>query len=344
LKKILLISLLISSFSFSQKKPRKAKKDTTRLISKEIQNFKNAAGISLDEVIVIEDSLISVSINRNGNEYIFNPKEFDDFQIDSIRQSLQWQKIGLNEYGINTKAFNLIEGIRRRLTGVQIADPSTGLIRLRSSASINNSKTIPAFVVDNQIYVIPDELVEDAIQRGVPLWSLYPPVQLDDIIDVEVLRSLAETTKYGLLGNAGVIKITTKNSRKPNKIKYRKKSTESKPTYFDSPFLISPIFPGCEKSNNKKECFNKSIDNYMKLNIKYPYKINEKIISRVYVQIYIDKFGNISKYKARISEGEEAFAEEALRVVKKLPKFIPAKFDNKNIGVYYSFLTLFKPE
>ena len=145
--------------------------------------------INLDEVIVIEDSLVSITIKSKGNEYIFNPKEYSDFEIDSIRQSIRWQKMGLNKYGINTKAFNLIAAIRNRLTGVQIASPSTGIIRLRSSNSINNSKTIPAFVVDDQLFVIPDEIVKDAIQKGIPLWSFYPNIPLDDIVDVEVLRS-----------------------------------------------------------------------------------------------------------------------------------------------------------
>ncbi|MBN09805.1 MAG: hypothetical protein CMC79_05510 [Flavobacteriaceae bacterium] len=212
MKRYLFILLLLPLLSFSQSIEDKPKKDSLKITINDIESFKNAAGINLDEVIVRDDSLISVLIKRNGKEYIFNPKEYDDLQVDSIRKSLQWQKMGLNEYGIATKAFNLIEGIRRRLTGIQIADPSTGLIRLRVPGSINNAQVIPAFIIDGQVFIIPNRIVQDAIQKGIPLWSYYPPILLDDIIDVQVLSSLAETTKYGLFGSAGVIKITTKNS------------------------------------------------------------------------------------------------------------------------------------
>ena len=344
MKNILFFIIFISSISFSQTIKKEIQRDSQKIKNKEVENFKNLARINLDEVIVIEDSLVSISIESKGNEYIFNPKEYSDFEIDSISQSIRWQKMGLNKYGINTKAFNLIAAIRSRLTGVQIASPSTGIIRLRSSNSINNSKTIPAFVVDDQLFVIPDEIVQDAIQKSIPLWSFYPNIPLDDIVDVEVLRSLAQTNKYGLLGNAGIIKITTKNARKRKNIKSRKIVSNTNSLFFDSPELIAPIFPGCENSKNKKKCFKIELDNFIHSNIRYPSNFNQKTISRVYVRIYIDKYGNISKYKARTTLGQEVFAKEALRVVKTLPKFKPANLYDKNQGVYYSFLTLFKNE
>ena len=211
MKRFFIIILLIPSVSFSQSIFEKSKKDSLKINLEDIEYFKNALGISLDEVIVRDDSLISILIERNGKEYVFNPKEYDDFQIDSIRKSLKWQKMGLNEYGINTKAFNLIEGIRKRLTGIQIADPVTGLIRLRVTGSITNSQVMPAFIIDGQIFIIPNQITRNAIEKGIPLWSYYPPIQLDDIIDVQVLSSLAETSKYGVFGSMGAIKITTKN-------------------------------------------------------------------------------------------------------------------------------------
>ena len=44
--------------------------------------------------------------------------------------------------------------------------------------------------------------------------ELLSPVAYDDNVDVKVLNSLAETVRYGQLGNAGVIVITTKNAKK----------------------------------------------------------------------------------------------------------------------------------
>lgn len=171
-------------------------------------------GIALDEVILVEDAIITIVLKSNGKTYTFNPDSYDAMQLDSLRQSIRWQNKGLNAYGINTVATNLVEGIKERLQGIRLFNRATGVIGFRVSLHTVEENNIPAFVVDGQLFQIPEQAVTDAYQRGIPLWSHYPPVPLDQIIDVEVLSSLAATTRYGPFNQAGVIRITTINASK----------------------------------------------------------------------------------------------------------------------------------
>ncbi len=310
------------------------------------QKKDSLTGISLREVIVTEDSIISVGIEKMGVETIFKAQELKGFELDSLQKSLRWQKMGLNAYGINTGAFNLIDAIKYRLPGVQRMNPATGLVQLRVASSINNTRSIPLFVVDGQQFEIPAQAVQDAQQRGIPLWNFYPPIAYDDIVDVQVLNSLAETVRYGQLGNAGVIVITTKNAKKKKEIQGRTvisgRSTSDAP-FFDNPEIEGPVFPGCAAGNDNKACFKASIQKFVEQRIQLPEGKKITADVRVYLQIYIDAYGNLSDYRARTTAGMELLAKEALRVVKTLPKMQPAIKDGKFIGIPYSFLVTFSP-
>ena len=81
--------------------------------------------------------------------------------------------MGLNAYGVNTGAFNLIDAIKYRLSGVQ------RIILLQAWCSFvcqfyKQHQDIPLFVVDGQPFEIPAQAVQDAQQRGIPLWNFYP--------------------------------------------------------------------------------------------------------------------------------------------------------------------------
>ena len=312
------------------------------------QTKDSLVGVVLDEVVLLEDSLLSVEIEKDGAKVIFNPKEYAPFEIDSIRESIRWQKMGLNKFGIKTNALNLIDAIQRRIGGAQRVNPATGFIQLRSSNSLNNSKTIPLFIVDGQIYEIPDQAVLDAQDRGIPLWSFYPPVPFDDIVDVEVLNSLAETVRYGLQGNAGVIKITTKNYKKRKQIKSRlvkkdsSKPNPETPIFLENTEVVAPVFPGCEKAQDSKNCFKESVKEYVESKLAFPEGYSTKIGVRVLLQIYIDAFGNLTDYRARTTEGMEVFAKQAIKVLKTLPKMQPATRMDERVGVPFSFMVEFK--
>lgn len=108
-------------------------------------------------------------------------------------QSAQTNEKGfknLNEFGINVFAPNLVEAIRFHLRGSGARITGDQVI-LRQTMSIQYMKDAPLWVVDGVIF------------------EQEPFVNFNTIRDVRILKSAAETNRYGSLGNAGVIEIVT---------------------------------------------------------------------------------------------------------------------------------------
>ena len=74
---------------------------------------------------------------------------------------------------------------------------------------------------------------------------------------------------------------------------------------------------------------------YFRKNIKYPQKAKELgIQGTAYIGLTVDRDGNISNTKIIKGFDSECDAE-ALKVVKKIPKFIPAKVNGENVSVNF---------
>ena len=107
----------------------------------------------------------------------------------------------------------------------------------------------------------------------------------------------------------------------------------------------SPIFPGCKPSkkgdvNKRKEedvkCLNEGIMKHVRKNFRYP-KISKEmgIQEKIYVKFVIDKTGSITNVK--IVRGEDKYLkEEAIRLVKSLPKMTPAHQRGEPVSVKYT--------
>ena len=110
------------------------------------------------------------------------------------RQKTRYQKRGLNSWGINENAPNLVMAIREHLGSARI-DTQRGLVIIRQSESMKNSQSYPLWIVDGQQFN-------------------FPPnnIALQNIREVKVYESLAETNKWGQLGRAGVVEIITLNA------------------------------------------------------------------------------------------------------------------------------------
>ncbi|MGA0430811.1 MAG: hypothetical protein ACO3M9_02390 [Flavobacteriaceae bacterium] len=96
----------------------------------------------------------------------------------------------LNEYGINVFAPSLVEAIRFHLRGSGARIENDRVI-IRKTMSIQYMREQPLWVLDGIIY------------------DKEPFVNFNTIRKVRVLRSSAETNRYGSQGNAGVIEIVT---------------------------------------------------------------------------------------------------------------------------------------
>ena len=115
-------------------------------------------------------------------------------------------------------------------------------------------------------------------------------------------------------------------------------------TDIDVPFAVIdevPIFPGCEDAENKRTCFQKSIQKHISKNFKYPLAAQEKgIQGRVSMMFTIAKDGSIENIRYR---GPDPLLEqEAKRIISKLPKMVPGKLNGEVVNVPFSIPITFK--
>ena len=117
----------------------------------------------------------------------------------------------------------------------------------------------------------------------------------------------------------------------------------------DVPFAIIedvPVFPGCKGSKAQlKECLQEKITQHV--NRKFNSELASDLglapgVKRIFVMFKIDKTGNITDVMARAPH--KRLQEEAIRVVKSLPKMIPGKQRGRAVGVKYSLPIAFKVE
>lgn len=105
-----------------------------------------------------------------------------------------------------------------------------------------------------------------------------------------------------------------------------------------------PVFPGCEDvSKAERElCFQQKIGQHLASVFKYPEiaKANG-VQGRVFVQFVIDKSGKITD--PRVVRGVDKYLdEEALRMVRTLPKTVPAKQRGKPVKMAFTVPIVFK--
>ena len=93
-----------------------------------------------------------------------------------------------------------------------------------------------------------------------------------------------------------------------------------------------PLFPGGEVALVK----------YLDSHIQYPPEAkNNNIQGRVVVQFVVDKTGNVGEVKVVRSVAKD-LDKEAVRIVKSLPKFTPARQNGQAVAVWYTLPVTFK--
>lgn len=106
----------------------------------------------------------------------------------------------------------------------------------------------------------------------------------------------------------------------------------------DVPFALIqqvPIYPGCENAKDKKKCMSEKITKHV--NKKFDTGLGSELglsgRNRVSVQFKIDKNGDIVNVRAR--GPHPRLEQEAVRVVKSLPKMTPGEQRGQKVGVLY---------
>ncbi|HPF12236.1 MAG TPA: energy transducer TonB [Flavobacteriaceae bacterium] len=118
----------------------------------------------------------------------------------------------------------------------------------------------------------------------------------------------------------------------------------------DVPFAVIedvPIYPGCEgESNNtaRKSCMEQKVMQFVqnKFNTELANDLGLEGRQRISVQFKIDKNGNVVDVRARAPHPK--LEEEAIKIIKSLPKMVPGKQRGKPVGVLYALPILFKVE
>ncbi len=108
-----------------------------------------------------------------------------------------------------------------------------------------------------------------------------------------------------------------------------------------------PLFNSCKKveKSARMDCFNEKMVAHISKHFSYPSTaIQESIQGEVWVRFIIDKNGEIKNIKTLGPKNAEVLNKEAIRVVSKLPQFIPAKKDGGRISVKYGFPISFSLE
>ena len=86
---------------------------------------------------------------------------------------------------------------------------------------------------------------------------------------------------------------------------------------------------------------NKKLIEYLRENIKYPEQaLAKSIVGRVFVKFTIKKDGSIDDIKV-IRSADPLLDEEAIRVVKNMPNWIPAQMRGKDVSSTYTLPILF---
>lgn len=102
-----------------------------------------------------------------------------------------------------------------------------------------------------------------------------------------------------------------------------------------------PIFPGCEKNEDKRACFNEKIKTHVRKNFRYPEIAQEMgIQGKVYIRFVIQKDGSIGNLQLR--GPDENLKAEASRIVDKLPKMTPGKQRGTAVRVPFNLPLTFK--
>jgi protein TonB len=201
-------------------------------------------------------------------------------------------------------------------------------------------KTYDTTLTEADILMLNEQLEEDIPITNIEITPPPPPPKsvvtqaiqvVEDVVDIE--ETVVESTE---IGQDDIIEAV---------VEVEDVSVEEVEEDIEVPFAVIeriPVFPGCKGNNEQlKACFQQKMNEHLQKNFKYPEVAEELgITGRVFVFFLIDKNGNITKIKSR--GPDKSLETEAERIISILPKMIPGKQRDRNVGVPYSIPINFK--
>ena len=203
-------------------------------------------------------------------------------------------------------------------------------------------KTYDRSDLDSGLVDVGDELDEEIpiTQQITPPPPPPPPPPAPEIIEVvedeeEVEETIIESTETSQ--NEEIVEVEEIEEAVEEEIA-------------DVPFAVIenvPVYPGCESAGNnaaKKKCMSDKINKFVnkKFDTELANELGLEGRQRISVQFKIDKNGNITNVRARAPHPR--LEQEAVKVVKSLPKMTPGRQRGQAVGVLYALPILFQVE
>ncbi|SHG41333.1 energy transducer TonB [Winogradskyella jejuensis] len=195
-------------------------------------------------------------------------------------------------------------------------------------------KTYDKTLTESDILMLSEQLEEDIPITNIEITPPPPPPKNIVSEAIQVVEDVAEIEETVLesteIGQDDIIEPV---------IAVEDVEVEEVEEDIEVPFAVIervPTFPGCKGNNDQlRACFQRKITEHLQENFKYPQVAEDLgITGKVYVFFLIDKNGHIAKIKSR---GPDKLLEtEAERIIGLLPKMIPGKQRDRNVGVPYS--------
>lgn len=184
-----------------------------------------------------------------------------------------------------------------------------------------------------------DEQIIEIEQVKPPEPKTPPPPTPDKIEVVEDEEEVEET----------VIESTETDEDEAIEIEEIIEVEEEEEVMEDVPFAIIedvPVYPGCKGNKDQlRSCLQEKITKHV--NRKFNSDLASDLglspgVKRIFVMFKIDRNGEITDVQARAPHNR--LRDEAIRVVKLLPKMTPGKQRGRPVGVKYSLPIAFKVE
>lgn len=204
-------------------------------------------------------------------------------------------------------------------------------------------KTIAVFKLDKRqtIYVEPDtDVVFTKEQKVVPKIEVVKvqPLIIDKIVkgDDKVIETIIDDTPVETPVLVDIDKVV--------EVKIKEDFLE------DVDFISiedAPVFKGCENLSKEKNkiCFDKKMKQFVQRNFNVELANEIGLHSgkhKIHTQFVIDNKGEVVDVKIRTVY--KTLEKEALRVIKKLPKFKPGKQNSNTVNVRYNLPIAFSLE
>ena len=178
--------------------------------------------------------------------------------------------------------------------------------------------------------------------------SSIDDINPENIDHMEVLKDKDAMAKFGITDARGVILITTKSSGQTIHLKLDSVPSakgEFKPSAEDefhpAVIIVDPALPMVEDMPEYPGGM-EAMMKFVAENLKYPEQMQkEKVEGRVLLSFVVEKDGSVTNIE-EVKSPHPVLTEEAIRVVKLMPKWKPGKQDGKEVRVQFNLPITFR--